>query len=419
MRVRYALPLFAAGIGLAGVLAATISLYRAAQSAVDGVLAQRLRGAGETATSLFGEIAPTPGRLSALMLANELDGAYVMDRQWRVIADARGRSGRVDLLRLDIARAKRAFSGEATVGRGYELGALAILTGTFPIRRQDGSVSLVLVLDAGQSFMGARTGIVRARNVGVSLSLLCALGLALLAARWARAERASSEARARAARGEALSRIAAMAAHEIRNPLGVIRGTIDLMRERSGATLTPRDHEGLSDIVQEVERLRRLTQDLTDLAADRPLDIQITALGGVIQESARAAEAAFPGIQVRLGLDMATTAAVDPARLRQVLANLLSNAAQAQGQGPIHVRAMQENDMAHIFVQDHGPGIPEHVSERVFDLYFTTKSDGTGLGLAIARKLVEQHGGKLLCRSLPGRGTTFEIVLPTHAHQPR
>jgi two-component system OmpR family sensor kinase len=423
MRVRAVLPLFAAGIGLAGALAATIALYRAAQSAVDGVLEQRLRGAGEAATPLLGELGPTPGRLAALMLANELDSAYVLGPQLRMIADAHGRGGRVDLLRLDIGRIKRAFAGEATVGRGYALGALEIMTGYFPIRGQSGqgggSIPSVLALEAGQSFVAARAGIVRARNLGVALAVLCALGLALLAARWARAERAGSEAGARAARGEALSRMAAMAAHEIRNPLGVIRGTIDLMRERSGAILGERDREALNDIVHEVERLRRLTQDLTDLAADRPLDVQPIVLGDVIGEAARAAEAAFPNIKIRCDINVSAPVTVDAARLRQVLANLLVNAAHAQGHGEIRVRATQDAAVVRILIQDEGPGIPEGASERLFDLYFTTKSEGTGLGLAIARRLVEQHGGKLLHRPDLRPGTTFEIVLPAHPRQPR
>jgi two-component system OmpR family sensor kinase len=414
MRVRSALPLFAAGIGLAGALAATLALYRAAGRAVDSVLEQRLRGAGEAATPLLGELGPTPERLSALMLANGLDAVYVLGPQLRLIADARGRAGLADLLRLDIGGVKRALAGEAYVGRGYSVGALEIMTGYFPIRRQNGSVSSVLTLEAGQSFVSARVGIVRARNLGVSLSVLCALGLALLAARWARAERASSEAAARVARGDALSRIAAMAAHEIRNPLGVIRGTIDLMRERSGDALGERDREGLSDIVHEVERLQRLTQDLTDLAADRPLDIQPTALDDVISESARAAEASFPGVKVRSEINAPIPLAVDAARFRQVFANLLSNAAQAQGQGEIHVRATQKGGVTRVLVQDQGPGIPEGARERLFDLYFTTKSEGTGLGLAIARRLVEQHGGKLLHRADLRPGTTFEIVVPAN-----
>ena len=109
---------------------------------------------------------------------------------------------------------------------------------------------------------------------------------------------------------------------------------------------------------------------------------------------------------------------VDAARFRQVFANLLSNAAQAQGQGEILVRATQKGGVTRILIQDRGPGIPEGASERLFDLYFTTKSEGTGLGLAIARRLVEQHGGKLLHRSDLRPGTTFEIVLPANARHP-
>src|SRR6185295_3693168 len=173
---------------------------------------------------LLAELGPTPERLAALMRANELDAAYVLGRNLRVIADARGGAGgAVDLLRVDVARVRRALAGESTVDRGYALGTLEILTGYFPLRG-DGAVSEVLALEAGQSFIAARAGIARARNVGWSLSILCALGLGLLAARWLRAERATADAGARAARGDALSRVAAMAAHEIRNPLGVIRG---------------------------------------------------------------------------------------------------------------------------------------------------------------------------------------------------
>lgn len=415
MRARAALPLFAAGMGLAGVLAATLVLSRAAESAVDSVLEQRLRGAGEAATPLLGELGATSERLSGLMRANELDDVYVLDQRLRMVAGARAHGGHVDLLRLDVGRVTQAFAGQTSVGRGYTLGTLEIMTGYFPIRRPDGVPGAVLTLEAGQSFVAARARIVRARNLGASLAVLCALGLALLAARWAKAEKANSAAGVRAARADAFSRIAAMAAHEIRNPLAVIRGTVDLMCERSAATLGARDRDGLTDILHEVERLGQLTRDLTDLSADKPLDLQPMPLGHLILESAHATEAAFPDIKVQSTIDAPTPVAVDAARFRQVLGNLLSNAAQAQGEGQIQVRATQEGGAARILIQDRGPGISDSASERLFDLYFTTKSEGTGLGLAIARRLVEQHGGSLQHRRDLRPGTTFEIVLPAMA----
>jgi len=270
----------------------------------------------------------------------------------------------------------------------------------------------VLVLEAGRSFVAAHNSIARARTLGVSLSVLSALALAIMAARWNRIERERRSATARAARGETLSRVAAMAAHEIRNPLGVIRGTIDLMRERSGASFVERDRVALNDIAEEVERMRRLTQDLLDLSADRPLATTAVAIGDLLVEAARAAEAAFPRIKVRCALADLPSIEADAARLRQVFANLLANAAQAQREGEIFLQARTERSSLRITVQDHGPGIPEGVHERLFDLYFTTKSGGTGLGLAVARRLVERHGGTLAYQPQREPGATFEVSLP-------
>jgi two-component system, OmpR family, sensor kinase len=203
-----------------------------------------------------------------------------------------------------------------------------------------------------------------------------------------------------------------MAAHEIRNPLSVIRGTIDLMRERSGATFVDRDRVALNDIGEEVERMRRLTQDLLDLSADRPLSIASLDLNELLAEAARATEASFPRIKVEREVALLPAIEADAARLRQVFGNLLSNAAQALPEGRIFLRAQPREKTVEIVVQDHGPGIPEELNDRLFDLYFTTKSGGTGLGLAVARRLVERHGGTLVHDSHVRPGATFVVTLP-------
>ena len=96
-----------------------------------------------------------------------------------------------------------------------------------------------------------------------------------------------------------MSRMPAMAAHEIRNPLGVIRGTIDLLRERSGAALGERGASDLQDVLGEVERLRRLTEDFLDVASDRPIVGARLDLRDVLEDAARGAEASFPPVRVR------------------------------------------------------------------------------------------------------------------------
>lgn len=420
MRGRALAPLTAAGIGLAGALAATLSLHRAAVVAVDHVLAERLTGAGQAAAALLAAGAPTPERLGEVMRANGLDGAYVLGPSLRVLGDAGGATGRrADLLRLDLTRVRAALRGEPSAAPGYRLGALTVMTGYFPIRGLDGAVTSALVLEAGQAFVAARAPVGGALALSVALSLLSGLGLAIAGARWSRAERERQEAAVRAARGSALSRVAAMAAHEIRNPLGVIRGTIDLMRERAAATLSERDRVALADIAGEVERLKRLTDDLVDLSADRPLARTVVSLGAVLSEAARTAEAAFPGISVRCDVaDALPALELDAARMRQVFGNLLANAAQAQREGEIAVSARRDEHAVRIVFQDRGPGIPREIGERVFDLYFTAKSDGTGLGLAIARRLVERHGGTLIHLADRTPGAAFEVILPiaTGAH---
>jgi signal transduction histidine kinase len=425
-----AVPVIAAAIGLLGALVATLSLHRAAAGAVDRVLHERLIGAGESAAALLDPAAPSATSLQAVMRSNELDAVYVVGPDLRIIADASGSAGRrADLLRIDARRVRDALAGGAQVAPGYALGALTVMTGYFPIGRpgggDGGAPRSVLVLEAGQVFVAAQGRVTRARNVAVLLALLSALALAVVAARFTRAERGRQQAATYAARGELLSRLAAMAAHEIRNPLGVIRGTVDLMRERSRATLTERDRQSLDDVAAEVERLRGLTQDLLTLASDRPLALSPTDLGGLLGETARATEAAFPRINVHCeGLGLPTINA-DPSLLRQLFANLFANAAQAQSEGEITVAAQPgDGDGVQIAISDRGPGVPPDVGDRIFELYFTTKSGGTGLGLAIARRIVERHGGTLTLRrdGRPGAGATFLVTLPARppvAHNPQ
>jgi two-component system, OmpR family, sensor kinase len=410
---RVLVPLLASSLGLGGALTTTLYLHHAAVGAIDGLLEERLRGAGESAAALLSGMPLDSERLRSVMAANGLDGAYVVTANLRVAADATGLAGRrADVLRLDLDRVEAALAGRGAVSSGYSFGALRVLTGYFPLWQGQHLVGGVLVLEAGQSLAGARLGIGRARTVGVVVSFISACGLALAAMGWNRAERLRRDAAARAARGEILSRVAAMAAHEIRNPIGVIGGTVELMLERSAAKLGERDRQALDDIAGEVDRLARLTDDLLDLANRRPLTLARVALPELLRETARACEAAYPGITVVCDIDEVPRLPADAARLRQVFANLLANAAQARPEGRVQVRVTLERGHVRAVVEDEGPGISEAVAERIFELHFTTRSDGTGLGLAIARSYVERHGGTL--RHLPERlgGAAFEVRLP-------
>ncbi|GEJ59122.1 sensor histidine kinase [Anaeromyxobacter diazotrophicus] len=403
-------PLAAAAIALAGALAATFALHRTAAAALDRVLEERLRGAGETAAELLarGGDAET---LRGVMRANELEGAYLVSPSLRVLADATGPApAPADLLRVDAARVARALGGEASIAFAWSVADVRIATGYFPIRGRDGRVEAVLGLEAGQSFLAPRDRLRRALWAAVALAALGALALAALARQWARGEAARAEAAERAARGDAMARMAAMAAHEIRNPIGIIRGAVELMQERGGPRLAPPDREALGDVLGEVERLRRLTQDFLDLAREPALVEAECDLARLAADAAQGLAHTHPGVAVELELPPATLRG-DEGRLRQVVSNLLQNAAEA-GAGRVKVSGEARDSELRLRVADDGPGIAPQLKARLFEPFATGRAEGTGLGLALSRRIVARHGGSLELAGTGPAGTTFELRLP-------
>lgn len=411
---RALLPLAAGLLGLSGSLGATLFLHRAAMRAFDRVLEERLRGAGETAAELIVNTEPTSDQLRVIMKTNGLEGAYVLSPSFDVLMDATGPSGaQANLLRLDMPRAKRAMTGQASIDVAYALGELRIATGYFPIRSADGTIRSVLALEAGHTFGAARKPLQHALWIGVALSLLGALALGVVARQWSRSEDRRRAETDRAARGDALARMAAMIAHEVRNPIGVIRGAAELVSARSGPALGQIDREAIADVLEEVERLRRLTEDFLDLARDPTLLITSVILSGVAADAARGLTRSHPNVNVVLDLPELVIGA-DPGRLRQVLVNLFSNAAQA-GATKIVVRGRASGANAFIQIEDDGHGIDSSIQDRLFDLFATSRPTGTGLGLAVSRRIVERHGGELTLAPGSGSGTTFQIRLPLAA----
>jgi signal transduction histidine kinase len=344
------------------------------------------------------------------MDANGLEGAYVVSPALVVLADARGRPGRrADLLRTDAERVARAARGEATIAFAYAFGGEPVASGYFPVRGPDGGVRAVLALEAGQAFASAQRGLRRALAVAIALSLAGALALALVARRWARAELLRRHAAERAARGDALARMGAMVAHELRNPLGVIRGSVELVRARSGSALAPRDGEALLDVLGETDRLRRLTDDFLDLARDPAIAVEPIDLAALAGDAARAVALTHPALVTHV--EGGARALADPGRVRQVLSNLLVNAAQA-GARSARVQVETRDGEARLVIRDDGPGVPVALRPRLFEPFATGRDEGTGLGLALSRRIVERQGGALVLLDEAGAGAVFEVRLP-------
>ena len=408
---RALLPVLLALLGLAGAGLAMRSLHDAASLALQRATEERLRGAGTTAARTLEQpgFQPDAAWLRAVVEANGLEGAFLLDPKLRVVLDPAGPADRsVDLLRVDGGRVRRALAGEPSLSLGWTLGDARVASAYLPVHR-NGAGEPVLVLEGGEAYAARQADLDRALHLGWLLSAAAAVLTALVAAGWAAAERRQRDLATRAARGAAVAQLAAMVAHEVRNPLLVISGTVELMQERGRGRLQPRELGALEDILGEVERLRRLTDDFLDLSSDRPLSGVDLEVGPFLDDAARAGRAAT-------GLDIEVSAAPglhvrgDGARLRQVFLNLVANAARA-GARQIRVRAAAEGQRVRLDVADDGPGIPDTIRPRLFEPFATTSEDGNGLGLAVSRRIVERHGGSLALLAA-GPGATFRIELP-------
>jgi signal transduction histidine kinase len=211
-----------------------------------------------------------------------------------------------------------------------------------------------------------------------------------------------------------LGRLSATLAHEIRNPLTIIKGSaLQLLEEKS---LERDEREAVADIIQEVDRLNRLVESVLESARPASFRIEEVDINDLCQDCLSAV-AGSPGLEIEGTWDpRLARAPVDPARLKQVLLNVLLNAKEAiAGPGTIRVATHREAADYVISVSDSGRGIREEDLPNIFDPFFTQKPNGTGLGLSVARNIVEGLGGTISVQSRWGEGTDVRLRLPLEA----
>ena len=217
-----------------------------------------------------------------------------------------------------------------------------------------------------------------------------------------------------------LGRLSTVIAHEVRNPLMIIKSVLHSLR---GREVTPAElRDVVADIDEEIARLNRTVTEVLDFARPIKFEYAPVDVNALCRDAAHAAarDAAAPSVSVALAPDLPDVV-TDGERLRVALVNILMNSRQAlsaadEGEGDpgsiVIATGRPGDDRVAITIRDTGPGIPAADLPHVFDPYFTTRRTGTGLGLAISRNIVEGLGGNITVASRHGEGTDVRIELP-------
>jgi two-component system CheB/CheR fusion protein len=213
-----------------------------------------------------------------------------------------------------------------------------------------------------------------------------------------------------------VGQLAAVVAHEVRNPLAGIKGAVQILMSRRSTD----DSElpVMREIVRRIDSLGELINDLMLYARPRPPRLRPIDLHALVSEAVTIVQRDPAAHSITIAVEGDdVSASVDDEMLRATLLNLVLNAAQAMcGHGYITLTVRHSGNLATIEVRDTGPGIPPDIRDQVFEPFFTTKARGGGLGLPIARRTAELHGGSLVLDCPDGGGTVVTLTLPLLPH---
>ena len=368
----------------------------------------------------------------------------IIDRDGTILAHTNSRlvgTPLEDAAFLNVRNGGQLSGAMVTLGTGEEVYELTMpfhVPAGGPGGKTDASQPRFRILRLALHTAPARQIVYQAQTQVLFVGVLVVVLLALSAwqIRTLRRYLTLQEEAARQERLAALGGMAAVLAHEIRNPLGAIKGLAQFLGEKwAGDAIQA---EMTQTIAAEATRLERLVNDLLTYARPRSPELQPTDLSAMLREVMTLARASAEAAGVKVSSDAAgglPPVLADPEQMKQLFGNLVLNALQAMPNGgtlTIAARTQKSGsgDRAagyasrsprhterwiEIGVNDTGPGIPEADLPRIFEPFYTTRAKGTGLGLAICRQIVEAHGGTIrVARTGPG-GTEIEVTLPQEA----
>lgn len=355
--------------------------------------------------------------LSQIHSGNDFEAVYIIDPDFNVLVDSRIALEMASrgYLREDSTEIALALNGTITTSRLHTVAGNHFKNVYAPIIDFDGNTA-VLVLEANAAFLDIISWFRRGLYIGslTSLFLLVFLTAYLLLAMrlFLKTEAQLQQSRRLAAMGQ----MGATMAHEIRNPLGIIKSTSDVLRERYENPEKP--DELFSYINDEIKRLNRLVNDFLSLSREPVLNADDYNLKDIISMAIRSFETENRGrINIDLKAEQEITVSCDRDLIHRVILNLLLNASQAieSNNGEIRIQLLRERIRTKYFacvqVEDNGHGFKDD-TQNIFEPFYTTKTKGTGLGLAVSRNIIEKHGGRIEAENRNKGGAVIRFFLP-------
>ena len=357
-------------------------------------------------------------QLDRLRLQNELESAYIINAGYKVLADASPELKNISrgYLLDDSTSLKKIELGEIAVSSLHRVEGHYFKNAYAPLYDLYGNTS-ILVLEANAHSFNMIRFFRRGLYVGTLISIVL-LFMIIIYVTWATRLLVKTETELQQSqRLAAMGQMAATVAHEIRNPLGIIKSTSDVLREKYQDPDVP--DEMFDFINEEIGRLNRLVNDFLSFAREPQLNMAEHNLDDLVNDAAnafRAEHSEATELDISIA-DGPLVALCDRDHIHRVLLNLLINACQAVETGTAHigVQVERENQRGKVFaiirITDNGAGIHGNPDE-IFNPFFTTKTRGTGLGLAVSKTIIERHGGKIQAGNNNTGGAWFRFSIP-------
>lgn len=407
-----------------------LTLYRRARTHLDDQLGERLRAIAAAVAREVENARPDSLTASAidpllfeqLLVArdeHQLSNIVVVSADGRTAVDLAGYSEPGDenpFIALDVAAVTQARAGAAAYTALYRTGDVYMKSAYAPVHAAGGGVIGMAGVEAGAAFFAQLREL---RDLIVLISLGNASVVVLLGILFYRRTRSLERAREAMIERDnlaTLGRMVATIAHEIRNPLSIIRASAERVRRRHGV-----DDEALAFITEEVDGLDRVLTGYLQFARSQPAAFTPVPAARVLRRALIAieAEAAAKHLDVRVDEDAGLVIRGDERRARQAVLNVLLNAVQATPEhGTIAVTLARDGQNAGVTVVDGGPGIDPAIVKDVTRPFFTTRSDGSGLGLTVVQSVMEEHGGSLRIDAAPGGGARVTLSFPLDTGAP-